>query len=252
MHLLLINPNTTTAITDLVLAEARKVARPSTTLMAVTGRFGARYVASRASFAIACHAALDAYAEHAADPVAECPAVVVLACFGDPGLLALKELAPQPVVGMAEASCLAAAARGGRFSIVTGGERWRPMLIEFVASMGLGDRLASVETVAPSGADIARDPDGALDLLTEACTSAARSQGAETVILAGAGLAGIASRISPRVPVPLIDSLAAVIDRAETLATAPPPKPMSGDLAATPPVATVALSVALARTFEPR
>ena len=164
MHLLLINPNTTASITDLMLAEARKIASPTTTLSAVTGRFGARYVASRVAYAIAGHAELEAYAEHG-----EKADAIVLACFGDPALMALKEIAHQPVIGMAEASCLTATARGGRFSIVTGGERWKPMLEEFVALIGLADRLASVETVAPSGADIARDPNGALGLLADAC-----------------------------------------------------------------------------------
>ena len=44
------------------------------------------------------------------------------------------------------------------FAIVTGGERWGPILHEFVGSIGLGNRLAAVGTVAPTGADIARDP----------------------------------------------------------------------------------------------
>ena len=39
-----------------------------------------------------------------------------------------------PVVGMADASILQACSMGNRFSIVTGGERWKSMLEEFVAS----------------------------------------------------------------------------------------------------------------------
>ena len=145
MRLLLINPNTTAAITDKVVAMAHTVAAPSTELVAVTGRFGAAYVASRAAYAIAAHAALDAWAETPGPFDA-----VVLACFGDPGLDALRELSPVPVVGMAEASILQACVLGNRFSIVTGGVRWKPMLEEFVASHGLGSRLASVRTVARS------------------------------------------------------------------------------------------------------
>ena len=242
MKLLLINPNTTEAITGLVCAEARKVAAPTTTITAATGRFGARYIASRAAYAVAGHAALDAYAEHGADAD-----VIALTCFGDPALLALKEIAHQPVVGMAEASCRVAAADGGRFAIVTGGERWQSMLMEFVTTLGLADRLAVVATVAPTGADIARDPDRALALLAEACTAAVRQHGADRVILGGAGLAGIAPRIADRVPVPLIDSLVACVGMAEALAAAPPPKPSTGDLAATPPVESVGLSGPLAR-----
>lgn len=213
MQLLLINPNTTARITDLVLAEARKIAAPDTVFRAATGRFGGHYIATRATYAIAGHAALDAYAEHGQSADA-----VVLACFGDPALLALKEIANQPVVGMAEASCLSAAALGGRFAIVTGGEQWGPMLREFVATLGLSDQLATVHTVAPTGADIARDPGGALSMLAEACRTCVTQAGATSVILGGAGLAGLADKIAPDVPVPLIDSLTAAVRRAEHLA----------------------------------
>ncbi|WCS24829.1 aspartate/glutamate racemase family protein [Methylobacterium sp. NMS14P] len=162
----------------------------------------ARYIASRAAAAIAGHAALDALAEHGAD----CHAVY-LACFGDPGLLALRELSRVPVIGLAEAACREAAA-AGRFGIVTGSAAWEPMLREFVATLGLSDALAALRTVAPSGGAIARDPDAALAMLAEACRACAVS-GAETVILGGAGLAGLAGRIAPQVPVPVICSVAA-------------------------------------------
>ena len=247
MHLLLINPNTTASITDLMLAEAHKIASPETTLSAVAGRFGARYVASRAAYAIAGHAALEAYADHG-----ETADAIVLACFGDPALMALKEIAHQPVVGMAEASCMTAAALGGRFSIVTGGERWRPMLEEFVALIGLADRLASVETVAPSGVDIARDPDGALGLLADACNAAVTRHRADSVILAGAGLVGLAARLATRVPVPLIDSLAASIHMAEQRAAhwseKTPPTPNTQ----APRAETVGLTAALAAKLAGR
>ena len=160
--ILLINPNTTRSITRLVLKTAEGFASRGTRLRAVSGAFGPRYVASRVAYAIAGHAAVDALASDRGPKDA-----VVLACFGDPGLDALKEISPVPVVGMAEASVLQACSLGRRFSMVTGGERWQAMLEEFVARQGLSDRLASVRTVAPTGADIARDPKSALALLAE-------------------------------------------------------------------------------------
>jgi allantoin racemase len=205
MHALLINPNTSQTITDLVVAQARRLALPDVTITGVTGRLGARYIATRAAYAIAAHAALDAYAEHGAGADA-----ILLACFGDPGLLALRELAPVPVVGMAEASCRLAA-RHGRFAIVTGGRAWVAMLEEFVAGLGLARHLASVRAVAPSGAEIARDPAGSRAMLAQECRAAA-ADGANVVILGGAGLVGIPDQIAGDVPVPLIDCLAAAME----------------------------------------
>nr|WP_204262895.1 aspartate/glutamate racemase family protein [Methylobacterium sp. BTF04] len=201
---MLINPNTTPVVTDLVAGHVRRIAGEGATFVPVTGRFGARYIASRAAVAIAGHAALDALAEH----VAGCDAVY-LACFGDPGLAALREVSPVPVVGMADAACRAACAAGGRFSIVTGGALWGPMLEEFVAAIGLSDRLACVRTIAPTGGDIARDPDAALSQLAAACTACARDDDADIVILGGAALAGLAVRIQPMVTVPVLCSVEA-------------------------------------------
>ena len=166
MRILLINPNVTQAVTDLVAAHVRRIAGPAVTVVPATGRFGARYIASRAAAAIAAHATLDAYAEHGAGYDA-----VYLACFGDPGLLALRDIAPVPVVGMAEAACREAARDGRRFGIVTGGTAWQPMLAEFVAVLGLGDRLAGIRATPATGGEIAREPDAALEALAAAPAS---------------------------------------------------------------------------------
>lgn len=247
MQLLLINPNTTPEITDLVVYHARGFATPGTNIIGATARFGARYVATRAAYAIAAHAALDAYAEYG-----EHADAIVLACFGDPGLFGLRELAHQPVLGLAEAACQAAAKQYGRFAIVTGGERWGPMLEEFVASIGLTQHCVGVVTVAPSGAEIARDPDAALTTLADACNGAVERYRANAVILGGAGLAGIAPRIAARVKAPLIDPLEVGIGEAQRLAAAPPAKPTSGSYAPTTPVPTVGLSAGLASRMEGR
>ena len=204
MRVLLINPNTTGAITERMAACIAGIAGSAATFVPVTGKFGARYISTRAAAAIAAHAALDALAEHAQGFDA-----AYLACFGDPGLDALKEVSPVPVIGMAEASCIEAARQGRRFGIVTGGVLWRPMLQEFVATLGLSQQLAAIRTVAPTGDQIAADPDAALSLLAEACTACANNDGAEIVILGGAALAGLAQRIQPRVTVPLLCSVEA-------------------------------------------
>jgi Asp/Glu/hydantoin racemase len=241
-EILLINPNTTPSITDLVLKTAKGCAAEGTTLRAVTGAFGPRYIASRVGYAIAGHAAVDAFANDQGHKDA-----VVLACFGDPGLDALREIANVPVVGMAHASILQACALGRRFSIVTGGERWKPMLEEFVAGHGLAERLASVRTVAPTGADIARDPDSALDVLADGCTACAVEDGADVVILGGAGLAGLGRRLASRVAVPLLDGVACAVSMAEALACLKPAKASRGPFARPAPVDSIGLSPALTK-----
>lgn len=215
MRILLINPNTTAAVTDILHRHVSALLAEGDSVVPVTGRFGARYIASRAAFAIAAHAALDLLAEH----VAGCDAVY-LGCFGDPGLPALREVSPVAVVGMAEASCHAACARGERFAIVTGGVLWKPMLTEMVAALGLAGRFAGVRTIAPTGDRIARDPDAALAALAAACMDCA-ADGADVVILGGAGLAGLAARLQPAVSVPVLCSVEVGMRAAIAVARAP-------------------------------
>ena len=245
IKLLLINPNTTAAMTERMVELAEAMLPVGCTVTGATGRFGASYVACRAAYVVAGHAALDAYAQHGHDVD-----VVLLACFGDPGLGGLKELARQPVVGMAEASCLLAAAFGGKFAIVTGGHRWEPMLEEFASSIGLRSRLAGVATVAPTGAEIAAHPERALALLADACTSVVQRTGASSVILGGAGLAGLAARLADAVPVPVIDSLEAGIGAALAIARLQTAKARAAEFAPSPPVETVGLSKSLAKAFN--
>jgi Asp/Glu/hydantoin racemase len=233
MRILLINPNTTAAVTEQAAAHVRRLLPAE--VVAVTGRFGAAYIASRAASAIAAHAALDALAEH----VAGCDAVY-LACFGDPGLLALKEVSPVPVVGMAEGALHLACLRGRRVGVVTGGALWKPMLEEFAAAQGLAGRLAGIRTIAPTGGEIARDPDAALSRLAAACRTCAQEDGADVVVLGGAALAGLAARIQPDVPVPVICSVEAgarMVLAALAAPAGPPP----------PPSRSAGLSPALAR-----
>jgi allantoin racemase len=216
MHLLLLNANTSTDMTDRLVAAARDRVPAGTEVSGLTGRFGAKVIATRASYAIAGHAAIDALA---ARPLAA--DAIILACFGDPGLAALRELSPVPVIGMAEAACRQAAARVAKFSIVTGGRLWEAMLGEYVASLGLSTSLASIRTLEANGGQIADNPAAAEAALLTACDTAIRRDGAQLVILGGAGMVGLVERLSDRVSVPLIDGLTPALRAAEAAVASP-------------------------------
>jgi Asp/Glu/hydantoin racemase len=215
-RLLVINPNTTASITDLVVRHVRAAIGSGFELVPATGAFGCAYITSEACYAVGAHAALDCLERHGAG----CD-VVLLACFGDPGLFALKEASRVPVLGLAEASMSEAAETAGRFSIVTGGAAWKPMLERFAAQLRYADRLASVRTVALTGGDIAAAPDSALELLAAEARAAVERDGARAVILGGAGLAGLAARIAERVPAPVLDSVLVGARRVAALANRP-------------------------------
>lgn len=224
--LLVINPNTSASVSELLQRHLQAQAGEALQVRAVTARFGASYIACEASYAVAQHATLDAWA--AAHAHGERPDAMLIGCFGDPGLFALRAGAGVPVSGLAEAAFLSAA-KHGRFAIVTGGEAWRPMLERLAWSLGQASSLAGVHTVAPTGAQLAADPQGARTLLAEACREAAIRFEADAVILGGAGLAGMAADIADRVPVPLIDSVSAGAEwAADAIRSAPAPTAAKG------------------------
>ena len=238
-RLLVINPNTSGSVSALLHAHAQRVAGPGNTVRTVTARFGAPYIACEASYAVAGHAVLDAWAQSLVDTAAPEGQTepgfdaVLIACFGDPGLLALRDSAAVPVTGLAEAAFKEAAMQGP-FAIVTGGERWAPMLERLAHALGFGDRVCGIHTVTQSGAELARDPVAAQAILTLACQSAARRFGAQSVILGGAGLAGMAAMVAPAVEVPVIDSVLAGVRHAFAIAVVadgrPGPSPASAQV----------------------
>jgi allantoin racemase len=245
MRLLLLNANTTPAMTARMAAAAARRAGPGVTIDGATGRFGAAYISTRAAAAIAGHAALDALAQEVGAANPKGYGAVALACFGDPGLLALKELSPVPVIGMAEASLGLAAQLGGRIGIVTGGARWVPMLRELAGLLGLADRLAALRATRLTGAQIAADPAAASDELVALAQACVAEDGADVVIFGGAGLAGLAADLQPRLDVPLLCSLDCLVAAALAAARLGATKAVHGSFAPPPPTPSIGLSAEL-------
>jgi allantoin racemase len=201
-QLLLINPNTTEVVTQRLLQVLTTQLPDLVHLDAVTASFGAKYIACEASHAVASHATLDAWAQYLVEHPA--PDGVLIACFGDPGLFALRQSSACPVTGLAEASFIEAAAYG-EFAIVTGGQRWRPMLTRLAQNLGYDAHLRHIEILTPTGAQLLADPIMALESLAKACQTAEKA-GAKAIIIGGAGLAGYAAQLQSRCDVSLIDS----------------------------------------------
>jgi len=209
MKLLLLNGNTDAGITERLCLAARGMCGHQ--IIPATARFGARYIATRAASAIAAHAVLDLLAERVGRDNPEGFDAVIIACFGDPGLDAAREMLPIPVLGLADASIAAATAMAPVVSLLTGGTAWVPMLEEFALLRGHGRGSVRVAAVTPTGDMIARDPDRALALLAEAA-EAEVAAGAGVVVLGGAGLVGLAERLQPRIRVPVLDCLRVTLD----------------------------------------
>ena len=244
MRILVVNANTSQIVTEKVAAQARASASPGTEIVAVTGTFGASVIGSRAEHAIGEHSAIALVAQHAPG----CDAVVIAVSY-DTGLRAARELLAVPVVGMTEAGLLTACMLGGRIGVITFGRRVLPLYHELVTAYGLGARVAGWRVLESTAAY----QHGAHDALDREIVAAARDlierDGAETVVLTGAVMAGVPARLQPDVPVPLIDCIACAVRQAELLHALRLPKPSAGSYAPPADRELVEVDPAILRAF---
>jgi Asp/Glu/hydantoin racemase len=235
MKLLVINPNISQDVTRLIEAEASRSIRPTTELTMATAPFGVAYIETRAESLIGGYAAMQVAAEHYQQYDA-----IVVAAFGDPGLTALREIMPIPVVGMTEAAVLSACQQGGRFSVIAISQRIQAWYRECIASYGLEGRLASIRALDEPLQHIGQVQENQGERLVELGRRAVEEDGADVLILAGAPLAGLARSVADQMPVPALDGVTCALIQAQAMVdmaakapsagsyTQPPTKPCQG------------------------
>jgi allantoin racemase len=245
MRILMINPNTTAAMTQRMLAVARSAAAPATELAAVTAARGVPYIATRAEAQIGGATVLELLAEnHVGSDAA------IIAAFGDPGLLGARELFSVPVVGVSEAAMLTACMLGRTFSIVTFSRALGPWYRECVEIHGLASRLASIRMVDRPFQSVADVQEEHQELLVSAADRAVTEDGADVVIFGGGPLAGLADRVKDRIDVPVVDPLAAAVKQAEALHALKARKAVKGAFRRPDPKPAIGVPDALARYLE--
>jgi len=217
MRILLLNPNMTDAMTVAMTRVAVGVAGEAAEIVSLTAKTGFPYIASRAEAQIAGAQVLEQIAEYQDQVDA-----VIIAAFGDPGLVAARELFDLPVVGMAEAAVMTAALLGERVSVVTFSPHMVRWYTECIRQTGLAARFTGVRCPEAAPPSIAEVADTGRAELIELIRQATSLDGADVVILGGAPLAGLATKIAAEAPGLLVDPIAAATTQAMGLARLAP------------------------------
>lgn len=227
-----VNPNTTQRMTDLALACAQPLVDPGTELVGITGTTGAASIESHVDEALALPGLLRAVAAAESDGVDG----YVIACFGDPGLDACRELAAGPVVGIAEAAMHAATMLGRSFSIVTTLARTMGQAEHLVHRYGFADRCRSIYACEVGVLELDDPASEARKLVVDHCRRAVEHDEADSIVLGCAGMADFCTDVSEQVGVPVVDGVTAGVLMVESLVklglrtstrseyAAPPPK----------------------------
>jgi allantoin racemase len=227
-----INPNTTAAMTETITAAARAVASPGTEIVAATSASGPVSIEGHYDEAVAVIGLLEQIrADEAAGSEARADAYVI-ACFGDPGLMAAREIATGPVIGIAEAAMRAAAFVATGFSIVTTLARTRVIAEHLVVAYGMERACRRVRAIDVAVLALDDPASNARARLFEECRRALAEDGSGAIVLGCAGMAELAASLARDLNVPVIDGVAAAVKIAEALVGMGLKTSRHGDLAA--------------------
>jgi Asp/Glu/hydantoin racemase len=153
---------------------------------------------------------------------------------------------------LAEAAMLTACMVGRRFSIVTFSRTLAPWYQECVAMHGLDARCAGIRALDETFQSISDVQSEKEEVLVRLANLAVEQDGADVVILSGAPLSGLAGKVADRIPVPVIDPIAAAVRQAETLAVLKVRKAVAGTFRRPDPKPTRGLAEPLAAVIEHR
>ncbi|TDV36651.1 aspartate/glutamate racemase family protein [Actinophytocola oryzae] len=230
MLIKVVNPNTSRPMTEMIGRSAHAVAAAGTEILAVTAPMGPASIESHYDEALAVPGVLAETRD--ADGY-------VIACFGDPGLDAAREVARGPVVGMAEAAMRAASYLGRGFSVVTTLDRSRGRTWDLAERYGVGRFCRGVHACGIRVLDLDQDPD-ARKTITAACRHALERDESDAIVLGCAGMTHLVADLAVEVGAPVVDGVQAATLAVQSLLTmglrtgdrgeyaAPPPKPYSG------------------------
>jgi allantoin racemase len=230
MRIRVVNPNTTESMTALIEVTARAVTGPGVTLDAVTPAMGPVSIESHYDEALAVPGLLAAIAEGERDGVDG----YVVACFGDPGLDAARELAAGPVIGIAEAAMHAAMLIGRGFSVVTTLDRTRGRAWDLAARYAPPGACRGVHACEIPVLALENDPT-VLKRVVELSRLALARDGSDVIVLGCAGMADLCAAATAELGVPVIDGVAAATLLVQALVTLGIATSKHGEYA-TPPV----------------
>lgn len=208
-----INPNTSQAMTETIGAAARAVASPGTEIIAVSPSQGVPSVEGHFDEAVATIGVLEQIKRGREQGVSG----HVIACFGDPGLLAARELASGPVIGIAEAAMHTATLVATRFSIVTTLPRTLVIARHLLQQYGFTHHCAALHAIDLPVLALEDGSGLAQEKVRERCLAAKQQDGCGAIVLGCGGMATLAQQLTRELEMPVIDGVSAAVKMVEAL-----------------------------------
>jgi allantoin racemase len=207
VRILLYNPNTDEALTETLAAAARRSLEADDRLETANSGRGAAFIGSNEMIAVA-RAALG----HDLPKRAMGCDAVVLGCFGDLGVDALRRQIGRPILSLSDAVFTTAPLFARRIGIVTTSPFWAERLAGEARRKGAHRWIAEIRPIAIAD----RSPAALAALCCEVIADFARHDRCDSVILGGAILVGLAPDPLVTSALPILDPIASAIGLCRT------------------------------------
>lgn len=217
MKIILVNPNSSEAVSGIILRSARKNARPTTELVILTNPSGTEHIDSAFADYMSTHSHVKACLQEI-DQLK--PDAIVLAGFGNVGIYALKEVLDIPVVSISEASMSIACLLGHKFTTITMLKQFIPYQEDLVRLYGLENRCSSCRAINVNSKNAATDGDQELAELKKEILRVLKEDDADVIILACASFSAYADELSEFVGIPVLDPVVVAVKVAEMMVDA--------------------------------
>jgi allantoin racemase len=147
------------------------------------------------------------------------PDAIIVGCFSDPGLAAVRELFDCAVVGPFEASFHTAAQLGSRVGIITILDSVVPMLDRLAWAMGQSVRYAGATAIDVPVLELRNDPVRVASLVVDAGLDLIARRDADVLVLGCMSLSflGVAEQARERIGMPVVNPAMCALKTAEAL-----------------------------------
>jgi Asp/Glu/hydantoin racemase len=212
--ILLLNPNTSTATTAMMVDIAQSCAPEGFSVSGETAARGVPMILDAARLRAAGSEVIESWKRHEG-----AISGIVISAFGDPGIDELRKLTDVPIVGICESSILEAAQGGRRFGIATVTPDLAEPIEESVIALGLGHLYSGIRLTSEDPEALAADPVALEAALGDAVTASIEMDGAQAVIIGGGPLGQAAIGLAHRFNVPVIAPIPAAMRKLTALLT---------------------------------
>jgi len=214
VHIRIINPNTTASMTAAIHQAAQQQAGAGTTVSASQPDAGPVSIESHFDEVISAVGVAEEVLKGEREGGID---AYIVACFGDPGLLAARELTRAPVIGIAEAAFHLATLVSTRFSIVTTLGRTGIIAEHLLQQYGFSHHCRRIRAAEIPVLDLEHHPDAAFTRIVEECCRARDEDGIGAIVLGCGGMANLTQQISREVGLPVVEGVTAALKLAESL-----------------------------------